>query len=336
MAQSSLEAKSAFERGKVMPVPMLVFGLACLIGIAVQTISWRRQPSTDNLFLLIIVAFAFLPALWQVKLTYYAVWLATFTTVIAVGQIKGSQDMSAMTARLTAVFATNQASLLAIIGPAVVALGIGPTVTASTPASAPASVPASIRAAGPVSPGAAAAAALAAEQDSDRCRETSAISTLARLPKGFVISEIDTGPYIVALTQHSVLTAPYHRIDQSILAANRIFVGDVAQAEARLQVEIERFAPKGLPVYLLLCSTETVAKAQSLATQPSTTQPSTTQPLTPQSVTTSSSPPPPPALTFASALTAGHPFKSIERIDTASVPGAFKVWRVTPSSLAKP
>jgi hypothetical protein len=47
---------------------------------------------------------------------------------------------------------------------------------------------------------------------------------LAALPRGLVVSEIDQGPFVLALTPHSVMAAPYHRASQAI-AANFALLG---------------------------------------------------------------------------------------------------------------
>lgn len=53
----------------------------------------------------------------------------------------------------------------------------------------------------------------------DRCMYTFAYRRLARLPKGLVLSEIDVGPYVLAHTAHSAVSAPYHRASRGVLEA---------------------------------------------------------------------------------------------------------------------
>lgn len=55
------------------------------------------------------------------------------------------------------------------------------------------------------------------------CRQSEMYAELARLPPGRVASDIDNGPFVLALTPHSVLSAPYHRLTTPIIAAHRIF-----------------------------------------------------------------------------------------------------------------
>ena len=44
------------------------------------------------------------------------------------------------------------------------------------------------------------------------CFKTASYAPLARLPVGFVVADVDYGPFLLALTPHAVLAAPYHRL----------------------------------------------------------------------------------------------------------------------------
>jgi hypothetical protein len=66
------------------------------------------------------------------------------------------------------------------------------------------------------------------------CQSTVAIEPLAHLPKGLVVADVNLGPYLVALTHLDVLAAPYHRLDRSILEADRILHAAPREAEQRL------------------------------------------------------------------------------------------------------
>jgi hypothetical protein len=66
------------------------------------------------------------------------------------------------------------------------------------------------------------------------CQSTAAITPLASLPKGLAVADVNLGPYLVALTQLDVLAAPYHRLDRSILEADRILHVPPQEAEQRL------------------------------------------------------------------------------------------------------
>jgi hypothetical protein len=67
--------------------------------------------------------------------------------------------------------------------------------------------------------------------DSD-CLDSAHFAELANLPRGIVIGDVDLGPYVLALTPHSVMSAPYHRIDQRILETFA-FLGDLNFDQAK-------------------------------------------------------------------------------------------------------
>ena len=54
------------------------------------------------------------------------------------------------------------------------------------------------------------------------CTRNDAYGALTNLPRGVVAAEINYGPYALALTPHTVLAAPYHRIHGGIVAADAI------------------------------------------------------------------------------------------------------------------
>jgi hypothetical protein len=55
------------------------------------------------------------------------------------------------------------------------------------------------------------------------CLRSANYAGLAKLPPGLVATDIDYGPYVLALTPHSVMSAPYHRLVKPIIAAHQIF-----------------------------------------------------------------------------------------------------------------
>ena len=68
-----------------------------------------------------------------------------------------------------------------------------------------------------------------------RCFRPSAYRELATLPPGDVLATQDLGPFILAATPQSVVTAPYHRMAADILAAHLAFDAPPDQAEARVR-----------------------------------------------------------------------------------------------------
>jgi hypothetical protein len=55
------------------------------------------------------------------------------------------------------------------------------------------------------------------------CFDTASYAQLARLPAGMMVADINYGPFILALTPHAALAAPYHRLSAGILAAHEVF-----------------------------------------------------------------------------------------------------------------
>jgi hypothetical protein len=58
----------------------------------------------------------------------------------------------------------------------------------------------------------------------EACLKTENYPPLARLPAGLIATDIDFGPFLLALTPHSILAAPYHRLSGGIVSAHTIFV----------------------------------------------------------------------------------------------------------------
>ena len=92
------------------------------------------------------------------------------------------------------------------------------------------------------------------------CTLNDAYAPLARLPAGLVATDINYGPYVLALTPHAVVAAPYHRVVGGMLTADAILRG--SPDEARRAVEADRVS------YVAICghgtSTGVVPVAGSL------------------------------------------------------------------------
>lgn len=71
--------------------------------------------------------------------------------------------------------------------------------------------------------------------DTKRCATPDAYRALDQAPPGLILAEVDRGPFIGEFTHHSAFTAPYHRIDKSILAALTILKDDPANARPKIQ-----------------------------------------------------------------------------------------------------
>jgi hypothetical protein len=57
--------------------------------------------------------------------------------------------------------------------------------------------------------------------DSKQCFRNDAYAALAKLSPGLVVGDVSYGPFILALTPHRVISAPYHRFSAGIIAAHR-------------------------------------------------------------------------------------------------------------------
>jgi hypothetical protein len=81
------------------------------------------------------------------------------------------------------------------------------------------------------------------------CTRNDAYAPLARLPAGLVATDINYGPYVLALTPHAVVAAPYHRVVGGMLAAQAILAGPLDAA--RRAVAADRVT------YLAICGHRT-------------------------------------------------------------------------------
>jgi hypothetical protein len=73
---------------------------------------------------------------------------------------------------------------------------------------------------------------------------------LAALPPGLVATDIDYGPFVLALTPHAVMSAPYHRLVGPIIAAHEIFALPPEAAQ--------KVVAAAKPDYLALCGRHTL------------------------------------------------------------------------------
>jgi hypothetical protein len=67
------------------------------------------------------------------------------------------------------------------------------------------------------------------------CFQTASYAALARLPAGIVVADISLGPFLLALTPHSVMAAPYHRLGSGIVIAHGALASPPEQAHTMLQ-----------------------------------------------------------------------------------------------------
>ena len=71
----------------------------------------------------------------------------------------------------------------------------------------------------------------------EACLATANYAPLAQLPAGLVAADLDFGPFLLALTPHSILAAPYHRLSTGIIEAHEVFVSPPQVARDLLERE---------------------------------------------------------------------------------------------------
>jgi hypothetical protein len=84
---------------------------------------------------------------------------------------------------------------------------------------------------------------------STTCMDPKKFAEIKTLPKGLVLAELDLGPYVLAHTDHSVVAAPYHRMDQSILQVVTFYTTESIE-------EARQIVKKTGSQYVMFCSSE--------------------------------------------------------------------------------
>ena len=200
-----MESMSFIWLFKTVPATALAIGLHVVAGLVAAAIVLRKDRDDAALFYFSVFLATVILSIWQVKLIAYVSLLAILPLAIAISRLEGIPDVSRATVRACFIAVLNQFTLLLISTFAV---------DSNT------------------------AAAEAFRNDSkvkQDCVATGSISALAALPKGLVIADVDMGPFIVALSPHDVLAAPYHRLDKAIIESHAILIAPPAEAERRLR-----------------------------------------------------------------------------------------------------
>ncbi len=199
------ETQSMLSLGKQLP---LLGGMA-LIYFAAGAYCGLRMTATDRdqglRFLLLAFVIAVPLSLWQIKLLPYATFLPIPLIAASLGRPPRNKQ-APLTRKGIALI-----GLITLVG-----VGVGGWLVLVVAASSSNRVKETLK---PV-------------QD---CQSTAALAPLAELPKGLAVADVNLGPYIVALTDLDVLSAPYHRLDKSIIEAHEILHGAPAEAEKRLR-----------------------------------------------------------------------------------------------------
>lgn len=203
-----IETKSVLWLAASHPAPALAAVAFVLAGAAAQVVLWRRQRCASTALAAAFVVLAALLGCWQVKLLPYASWLAALPLGIWAAGLRGTGSISPLLARVAAVVLLSQATLDA-----------GFTALLSPLQRASQQIASEVEASDPRRP----------------CFLSHNVHHLAALPPGLVAGDIDLGPYIVALSPHRVVAAPYHRLEKGILANHALLSGRAEQALQRLE-----------------------------------------------------------------------------------------------------
>jgi hypothetical protein len=73
-----------------------------------------------------------------------------------------------------------------------------------------------------------------ARPESRDCFRSASYAALARLPAGIIVTDTSYGPYLLALTPHAPMAAPYHRLGQGIVTAHRALTAPPDEARGIL------------------------------------------------------------------------------------------------------
>lgn len=182
------------------------FALLAFYGLALraQVYRLRETRSASDLFLLAAVTSFVGLACWQFKYVAYASFISIVPMALVFSRLGPVGDISSATVRLGAIVLLNQTVLLWASGGVDAAVGAAPLTTEQS------------------------------RTDADACSKPEAIRELAGLPAGLVATHINVGAFIAAETHHRVLSAPYHRIANAIIANHLIFSAHDAKTAAAL------------------------------------------------------------------------------------------------------
>jgi hypothetical protein len=202
-----METRSIVWLGSQHPAPALATVAFVLAGAAAQVTLWRRRGDIGSALGAVFVLLAVALGCTQIKLMPYACWLAAVALAQWAAQLGERASLSPAVVRIAAVVLLSQAALNMAFSAAFSALA------------APFERPGGPSAAGQTG-------------DPHRpCFQSANVRRLAALPRGLLAGDIDLGPYIVALTPHRVVAAPYHRLAEGILANHAILDGAPAGAQ---------------------------------------------------------------------------------------------------------
>lgn len=162
----------------------------------------NRNPA-NLFFFAIALAYVFF-ACWQYKYLAYATFIVAVPIAIWIARLPALCGIGAPVLRIAGTILASQAVALAASGFIAKSVRAGTAPSSNT------------------------------IERAEACLKSNAIRELNVLPPGLIAARIDMGSYIVALTPHHVLSAPYHRIANSIIANHNIFTARTADGAAHL------------------------------------------------------------------------------------------------------
>jgi len=91
--------------------------------------------------------------------------------------------------------------------------------------------------------------------DLESCFTNASYAPLTQLSRGLIATDLHYGPFLLALTPHSVLSAPYHRLSAGIIATNRIFTSPPDEAHELLAGQ--------RVTYVMICARPDVGRGEA-------------------------------------------------------------------------
>jgi len=193
----------------IVSITMVAMGVASAAFLLARRI---RGPDTAVLLATALIALAGLATSQAFRLDDYAFWFGIPAVAAMLSLLVDDGLNGALVAALAAAI---------FLSPQVVAALATQLVHAATPTTE--------------------VAAKAAATRPDPCLNTQSYVQLASLPPGLVLAPIDLGPFVLAHTQSSVLSAPYHRMAWGILAAHDALNAPTIAAQARVRALRARY-----------------------------------------------------------------------------------------------
>ena len=188
------------------------------LGIWAQASRLRTSRSLPDLFFLCAVIAFIAFACWQYKYIAYASFIALVPIACWISTLRGNATVRTPSLQFMAAILLSQSTLL----------GTSSLIQTATTGSAVTTPSKSLTA------------------DAEECAVNSAVRELNALPAGRIAAHIDVGAYVIAETPHSVLSAPYHRIADAIIANHHIFA-------ARTPDEARKIIAREQVDYVMTC-----------------------------------------------------------------------------------